>query len=256
MPKAAFLLSAVLAGALAAGSSAWAPARAAETLDRAGVETIVKEYLLAHPEVIEDAINELQARRASAEAERQKQAVAQNRTQIIDAQQNVVLGDPQGDVTLTEFFDYNCGYCKRGLADLVNLLDTDKKLKVVLKDYPILSPGSIEAATVAMGVKKQLKGEKFLEFHKALLLTRGPVGKDRALEVARDSGVDMKKLEADMNEPSVRTALAENLKLGDTLGVSGTPSYVLGDELVGGAVGYDALKARVDAVRKCGQTTC
>jgi protein-disulfide isomerase len=245
-----------LLSALAVGLLGLAPARAAEPLDRAGIEAIVKDYLMAHPEVIEEAISELQAKRAAAEAERQKQAVAQNLPAIVDAQQNVILGDPTGDVTLTEFFDYNCGYCKRGLADLVNLLDTDKKLKVVLKDYPILSPGSIEAATVAMGVKKQLKGDKFLEFHKALLMSRGPVGKDRAMEVARDSGVDMKKLEADMNEPSVRTALAENLKLGDTLGVSGTPSYVLGDELVGGAVGYDALKARVDAVRKCGQTTC
>jgi protein-disulfide isomerase len=251
MPRFALVLATLLGGLLAA-----LPARAAETLDRAGVEAIVKDYLIAHPEVIEEAINELQAKRASAEADRQKQAVADNRAAIVDAQQNAILGDPQGDVTLTEFFDYNCGYCKRGLADLVNLLDTDKKLKVVLKDYPILSPGSIEAATVAMGVKKQLKGDKFLDFHKALLMSRGPVGKDRALEVARDSGVDMKKLEADMNEPAVRTALAENLKLGDTLGVSGTPSYVLGDELVGGAVGYDALKARVDAVRKCGQTTC
>jgi protein-disulfide isomerase len=107
-----------------------------------------------------------------------------------------------------------------------------------------------------MGVKKQLKGEKFLEFHKELLLTRGPVGKERALEVARSSGVDMDKLQADMQQPIVRTALAENLKLGDSLGVSGTPSYVLGGEIVAGAVGYDALKGKVDAVRKCGQTVC
>jgi protein-disulfide isomerase len=252
MPKAAAFLLALLA----AGLMTTLPARAAEPLDKAGVEAVVKDYLMAHPEVIEDAINALQAKRAAAETERQKQMVSENREAIVDAKQNVVLGNPDGDVTITEFFDYNCGYCKRGLADMINLLDTDKKVKVVLKDYPILSPGSIDAAAVAIGVKKQLQGERFLAFHKELLLTRGPVGKERALEVAKDSGVDMTKLEADMAAPSVKTALAENIKLGDALGVSGTPSYVVGDEVVGGAVGYDALKARIDAVRKCGQTTC
>jgi protein-disulfide isomerase len=242
--------------AVAIGAIAGSPSLAGQALDRSDVEGIVKDYLVAHPEVIEDALNALQQKRAAQETERQKKAVADNRGDIVDADQNVVLGNPKGDVTLVEFFDYNCGYCKRGLADLVSLLDTDKNLKVVLKDYPILSPGSIEAAQVAQGVRKQLQGEKFLEFHKALLLTRGPVGKERALEVARDSGVDMTKLEADMDAPAVKTALADNLKLGDRLGISGTPSYILGAEVVSGAVGYDALNARVEAVRKCGQTTC
>jgi protein-disulfide isomerase len=232
------------------------PALAQPALDRPAVEAIVKEYLMQHPEVIEDAMNELQARRVAAESERQKKALAENRDQIVSAPQNVVLGNPDGDVTLVEFFDYNCGYCKRGLADMLGLLDKDKKLKVVLKDYPILSPGSIEAAAVAQGVKKQLKGDKFLEFHKALLMSRGPVAKDRAIEVAKDAGVDMTKLETDVNDTSVKTAIGENLRLGETLGVSGTPSYVLAGELVSGAVGYDALKTKIDAVRKCGATLC
>jgi protein-disulfide isomerase len=245
------------AASLTAGLFLAAPAvRAQQPLDRPAVEAIIKDYLVAHPEVIEEAINALQARRASAELERQKKAVSENQEAIVDASQNVVLGNPKGNVTLVEFFDYNCGYCKRGLADILTLLETDKDIKIVLKDYPILSPGSIEAATVAMGVKQQLKGEKFLDFHKALLLSRGPVGKDRALEVAKESGVDMAKLETAISGTQLRTALADNLKLGDALGISGTPSYVLGEEVVGGAVGYDALRKKVEAVRKCGQTTC
>ena len=244
------------AASLTAGLLLAAPVRAEQPLDRSAVEAIIKEYLVSHPEVIEEAINELQARRASAESERQKKAVSENHEAIVDATQNVVLGNPTGKVTLVEFFDYNCGYCKRGLADILTLLETDKDIKIVLKDYPILSPGSIEAATVAMGVKQQLKGEKFLDFHKALLLSRGPVGKDRALEVAKESGVDMAKLETAIAGTQLRTALADNLKLGDALGISGTPSYVLGEEVVGGAVGYDALRKKVEAVRKCGQTAC
>jgi len=234
-----------------------APAAArAEPLDRPAIEAIIKDYLVKNPEVIEEAITELQARKAAAEGEKQKKLVSENRDEILSASQNTVLGNPEGDVTLVEFFDYNCGYCKRGLADMINLLDQDKKLKVVLKDYPILSPGSIEAATVALAVKEQLKGDQFLEFHKSLLLSRGQVGKDRALEVAKENGVDMAKLDKAIASQALRASLAENIKLGDALGVSGTPSYVVGEELVGGAVGYDILKGKIDSLRKCGQTAC
>ena len=231
-------------------------AQAEEKLDRAAVEAIVKDYLIQHPEVIEDAMNALQEKRASAEAERQKKAVSENFDGLVNAPQNAVLGNPDGDVTLVEFFDYNCGYCKRGFTDLLKLLDADKKLKVVLRDYPILSPGSIEAASVALAVKQQLKGEKFLAFHRELLLSRGTIGKDRALEVAKDLGLDMGQIDKVVAAQDTRRQLGENLKLGDSLGITGTPSYVLGSEVVAGAVGYDTLKAKVDALRKCGQTVC
>jgi protein-disulfide isomerase len=256
MRFARLLAACAFAATLASATGAQAQDKPDGKLDRPAIEAIVKDYLLEHPEVIEDAINVLQERRATAEAEKQKQAVAANADQIISAPQNAVLGNPQGDVTIVEFFDYNCGYCKRALPDMLSLIGDDKQLKVVLKDYPILSPGSIEAATVALGVKKQFQGEKFLEFHKALLLSRGQVGKDRALEAAKEAGVDMKKLEADIAAQGVRTAIGENLRLGDKLGISGTPSYVLAGEIVSGAVGYDALKAKIDAVRQCGKTIC
>jgi protein-disulfide isomerase len=233
-----------------------AAAQAEDKLDRAAVEAIVKDYLVQHPEVIEDAMNALQERRAAAEADRQKKVVSENTDGLVNAPQNAVLGNPDGDVTLVEFFDYNCGYCKRGFADLQKLLDTDKKLKVVLRDYPILSPGSIEAASVALAVKQQLKGDKFLPFHRELLLSRGAIGKERAMEVAKDLGLDMSLIDKAVAAKETRTQLGENLKLGDSLGISGTPSYVLGTEVVAGAVGYDALKAKVDALRKCGQTVC
>jgi protein-disulfide isomerase len=243
--------------ALAASFTSMAPAaRADEQLNRPAIEAIVKDYLMQHPEVITEAINAMQAKQAADEAERQKKTLADNQDSIINAPQNAVLGNPKGDVTLVEFFDYNCGYCKRGLADMLKLLQTDKNLKVVLRDYPILTPGSIEAADVALAVKNQIQGDKFLQFHQELLSSRGAVGKDRALEVAQSVGVDMSKLQADMSDPGLRKSLASNLQLGETLGINGTPSYVIGSELVPGAVGYDALKEKIDSMRKCGQTVC
>lgn len=243
--------------ALAASFTSMAPAaRADEQLNRPAIEAIVKDYLMRHPEVITEAINAMQAKQAADEAERQKKTLADNQDSIINAPQNAVLGNPKGDVTLVEFFDYNCGYCKRGLADMLKLLQTDKNLKVVLRDYPILTPGSIEAADVALAVKNQIQGDKFLQFHQELLSSRGAVGKDRALEVAQSVGVDMSKLQVDMSDPGLRKSLASNLQLGETLGINGTPSYVIGSELVPGAVGYDALKEKIDSMRKCGQTVC
>src|SRR5580704_16231119 len=152
--------------ALAASFTSMTPAaQADEQLNRPAIEAIVKDYLMQHPEVITDAINAMQAKQAADEAERQKKTLADNQDSIINAPQNAVLGNPKGDVTLVEFFDYNCGYCKRGLADMLKLLQTDKNLKVVLRDCPILTPGSIEAADVALAVKNQIQGDKFLQFH-------------------------------------------------------------------------------------------
>jgi protein-disulfide isomerase len=220
------------------------------------LEASIKDYLMKHPDVIVDSLNAMQAKQETDAADRQKKALADNLDTIVNAPQNAVLGNPNGNVTLVEFFDYNCGYCKRGLADTVKLLDTDKNLKVVLRDYPILSDGSKEAAYVALAVKKQLQGDKFLQFHQTLLSTRGPVGKDRALEVAQASGVDMNKLKTDLQDPEIGKELDSTLQLGSTLGINGTPSYVIGGEITPGAVGYDELKGKIDSVRKCGQTTC
>ncbi len=231
-------------------------AGAAEGLDQAAIERIIKDYLLKNPEVLEEALNALQEKRAAEQAEQQKVAFEANKDKLFKSGSGAVFGNPEGNVTLVEFFDYNCGYCKRGLADVLNLLDKDKNLRVIIRDFPVLGPGSLEAATVAVAVKQQLDNEKFLEFHKTLLSTRGPVGKDRALEVARQSGVDMAKLNADISGKTVRSIVTESLRLGDQLGISGTPSYVLGGELVVGAIGYDALKQKIDSVRKCGQTVC
>ena len=157
----------------------------------------------------------------------------------------------KGDVTLVEFFDYNCGYCKRALSDMLALIKSDPKLRIVLKEFPVLGEASTEAAQVAVAVRMQDEsGKKYLEFHQKLLGGRGQADRARALAAAKDAGVDMARLEKDMASPEVKATLAENIKLAENLNLTGTPSYVIGPDVVVGAVGIDALREKIIAARK------
>ena len=223
---------------------------------RGEVERIVREYLVAHPEVLQEAMTELDKRQTAAEAAKHKAAVKQYSEALFKSPRQVVLGNPDGNVTFVEFFDYNCGYCKRAMDDMLTLLKDDPKLKIVLKEFPVLGPGSVEAARVAVAVRMQDKtGKKYLEFHQKLLGGRGQADKARALAVAKDVGLDMGRLDKDMASPEVKATLEENFKLAEALGLNGTPSYVIGDNVVIGAVGLEALKEKVDTSR-CGKPGC
>jgi protein-disulfide isomerase len=214
------------------------------------IEHIIREYLVSHPEVLQDAIAELEKRQAAADLEKTKAAVASNTDTVFNSSRQVVLGNPAGDVTMVEFFDYNCGYCKRAMTDMLDLMKTDPKLKIILKEFPVLGSGSIEAAKVAVAVRMQDKGgKKYLEFHQKLLGGRGQADKARALAVAKEVGLDMKRIEADMESDEAKVSLEEGHKLGETLGLNGTPSYVVGTDVVVGAVGLDALRSKISTAR-------
>ncbi len=220
------------------------------------VERILRDYLIAHPEIIQDAMSELDKRQSAADAEKHKATIKQSSQTIFNSPRQVVLGNPDGNVTFVEFFDYNCGYCKRAMDDMLTLLKDDPKLKVVLKEFPVLGPGSVEAAQVAVAVRMQDKtGKKYLEFHQKLLGGRGQADKARALAVAKDIGLDMARLEKDLASAEVKASLQESFKLAESLGLNGTPSYVIGDNVVVGAVGLDALKEKINTSR-CGKPTC
>jgi protein-disulfide isomerase len=241
------------AAALLIAVAAAAPARAQSFSDvqRGEIERIVKEYLIAHPEVLQEVITELEKRTNAAELEKQTAGVRQHKEALFNSTHQVTLGNPQGDVTMVEFFDYNCGYCKRALSDMLQLLKTDPKLKVVLKEYPVLGPGSLEAAQVAVAVRMQDKtGKKYLDFHQRLLGTRGPADKAHALAAAKEAGFDMTRLEKDLESDEVRETLRENMKVAEAIGLNGTPSYIIGSDVVIGAQGYDVLKEKVDAARR------
>jgi protein-disulfide isomerase len=231
-----------------------APASAQQTFSddqKHAIEGIIKDYLMAHPEVLQDAMAALDKKQQEADAEKARTSIKDNNATLFNSAHQVVLGNPQGTTTVVEFFDYNCGYCKKALPDMMTLLKTDPNLRFVLKEFPVLGEGSVEAAHVAVAARMQdPTGKKYIEFHQKLLGGRGPADKARALAVAKDAGFDMTRLEKDMASDEVKTTIDEDMKLADALGVNGTPSYVIGGELVVGAVGLDALKEKVAADKK------
>jgi protein-disulfide isomerase len=250
------LSAAVFAAVLAFALPQLSRADDASAVQRGEIEKIVHDYLVSHPEVLQEAMTELEKRQAAAESEKHKSAVKEHAQALFSSPDQVTLGNPNGNVTFVEFFDYNCGYCKRAMTDMLTLMKDDPNLKVVLKEFPVLGPGSVEAARVAVAVRMQDKSsKKYLEFHQKLLGGRGQADKAHALAVAKDIGLDMGRLDKDLESAEVKATLEESFKLAEALGLNGTPSYVIGDDVVIGAVGLDALKEKVNNSR-CGKPTC
>jgi protein-disulfide isomerase len=246
-------MRALAAALLAVAMMAAQPAAAQSFSDdqRREIEGIIKDYLLKHPEVLQDVMAALEKKQQEADAEKARTTIKENSATLFSSPHQVVLGNPQGDVTMVEFFDYNCGYCKRALPDMLTLLKSDPNLRFVLKEFPVLGEGSVEAAHVAVAVRMQdATGKKYLEFHQKLLGSRGPADKARALAAAKEAGFDMDQLEKDLASDEVKKTIEEDMKLADALGVNGTPSYVVGSEVIVGAVGLDALKQKIAAERK------
>ncbi len=253
-----FRLSAIGLLALTLALPALGPVRAQSfSPDQRGeIERVIRDYLLSHPELLQEVMGELEKRQQQAEAAKHRAAVQQYSAVIFNSPRQVTLGNPQGDVTMVEFFDYRCGYCKRALNDMMELIKADPKLRVVLKEFPVLGDPSTEAAQVAVAVRMQDKtGKKYLDFHQRLLSGRGDVDRARAIAVAREIGLDMKQLEKDMASDEVRLTLEESFKLAEALGLNGTPSYVVGNDVVIGAVGVAALREKINQAR-CGKASC
>lgn len=258
----------------------FAPPAAQAQDARDAIEAIVKDYLAAHPEEVgriakdylvkhPEAVGEIMAsvlkRRPAAsksgsgtpaasgngtKSADHSAAVASNAQALFSSPHQVTLGNPNGDVTLVEFFDYSCGFCKRALPDMLTLIKDDPNLKIVLKELPILGPGSVEAARVAIAVRMQdPQGQKYLAFHQELLGSPGRASKERALDAAKDQGLDLARIGQDEASDEVTATIGEDSKLAAVLGINGTPSYVVGDKVIVGAVGVATLKERIAAVR-------
>lgn len=233
-----------------------ASAQSVSPAQRTEIEAIIKDYLVKNPEVLQDAFAELEKRQAVAEANKHQAAVKDHSAALFNSKRHVVVGNPQGDVTMVEFFDYNCGYCKRALIDMLELMKSDSKLRVVLKEFPVLGEASVEAARVSVAVRMQdATGKKYLDFHQKLLANRGSIGRTQALAAAKDAGLDMARIEKDIAGDEPKATLEESFKLADALGLSGTPSYVIGSQVVVGAVGVQNLREKINTAR-CGKATC
>jgi protein-disulfide isomerase len=242
--------------ALALGLAAPAlaqPAAPPSDEQRRMIEGVVRDYLLNNPEVLREAFQALERREQENQTRAQAELIERSAEALFRSPRQAVLGNPNGDVTVVEFFDYNCGFCKRALGDRQALLRQDPNLRWVLKEFPVLGPGSVEAAQISA----QLLGHpRYAEFHTRLLGFQGPVDRQRALSVARELGMDARALEAGMNAEATRAAVQESFALGNGLGLGGTPSYVIGREVVVGAVGLEALRERIGNMRRCGRTSC
>ena len=216
---------------------------------------VFRDYLMQNPEIIREAMDELQRKQEEAQTAAAAAAISGDK-RIFSSKRQVVIGNPDGDMTLVEFFDYNCGYCKRAHADMKRLLEEDKNLRIVLKEFPILSQGSLEAAQIGVAIN-MIAPEKYFEFHDALITERGQVDGAKALAVAEDLGLDIGKLKEMAQSAETRATIEEVRELGDKLAINGTPSYVTPRELLVGAVGYDTLKAKIEEARKaCADTPC
>ena len=157
-----------------------------------------------------------------------------------------VSGNPRGDATLVEFFDYQCGYCKRSLQPVKDLLESDGQLRIVWKEFPILGPVSRFAARAGMAAARQ---GRYLEYHVAVMGSRGKLTEDRVMAMAADAGLDVRRLRRDMQDPAIEDSLDETIRLARTLGINGMPAFVIGDTLFPGAVGGDRLKALIATAR-------
>ena len=236
------------AALMLAGPGARAEMDAAEKRE---IERIVRDYILTNPEIVETALMALEEKRREEAKAKQAETIAQMREQIFNSPHQAVLGNPLGRVTLVEFFDYNCGYCKRALGDMLALIEANPDLRIVLKEFPILSEGSLEAARLAVAVAR-LAPDKYLDFHREMLTRGGPANAEKALGIARDLGLDAGALQAEAGKDDVMQGLAEVQELARALEISGTPSYVVGNEAVFGAVGFDALQEKIKAAREEG----
>jgi protein-disulfide isomerase len=198
------------------------------------IESLIKDYLLNNPEIMLEVQAALENKLEKASAEKTAAAIKGNSAEIYRPPFSPVVGDAKGDVTVVEFFDYNCGFCKKALADVTKFIEQEKKVKLVFKELPILAKGSEEAAKVALAAKLQ---GKYWEFHRAMLGSSGQANEAAALRIAEKIGLDMTKLRKDMASPEVAKEIADTRALADKLQVRGTPFFMVADRIIPGAPG-------------------
>jgi protein-disulfide isomerase len=241
-------LLATLAFAAVAGAAVPRPVHAAEIgpAQRQQIEAIIHEYLMKNPQVLIDAIKAAEDKLTHDADAKSSQAVKEHRQEVFDDPQTPIAGNPNGDVAIVEFFDYRCPYCKKVEPELEALLKEDPKLRLVLKEFPILGPVSMTAAHAAIAAQRQ---GKYDAFHDAMMTARGNITDDTVYQVARSVGLDVDKLKRDMASPEVDETVKKNMSLADTLDVHGTPAFIIGNHVVPGAIGLPELKKYVAEAR-------
>lgn len=217
---------------------------AAAPLTKADVEKIVEEYLMNNGKVIMDSVDAYQRKSVQ---ERSAEGIKNNYDKLYKDADAPFLGNKDGDVVVVEFFDYNCGYCKRVLPEVQKLVDGDKNVKIVFVDFPILGPTSKTAAEWALAAHKQ---GKYFEFHSKMMEHNGQIDDAALREVAKAAGLDVDQAAKDAQSSDIAVQLEKNLSLGRDVGVSGTPAFTVDDQFFPGAVPAEELEKAVKAVRE------
>lgn len=248
-PRSALLLSAALAGFAALVQ----PAAAADPTpeQRQQIEQVIHDYLLKNPEVLIEALQGAERKIKEEQEAQSRAALGAKRDELLYDPASPVGGNPKGDVTIVEFFDYRCPYCKQMEPALEMLLKEDPKVRIVYKEFPILGPESIVASHVAFAALKQ--GPKQYErFHAAMMNAKGQITEESILQVAGDAGLDLDRIKSDMKAPEIDALIKRNYDLADGLNIHGTPAFIIGDAMSPGAVDLDTLKKMIADARKSG----
>ncbi len=211
-----------------------------------GIEQIVRDYLIQHPEVLIQSLTAYQEDQRVAQEQRRQQAVIDSRAALTQDPDAPVIGKPGADVTIVEFFDYRCQYCRRVVKSLRQLMEEDDKIRLVMKEFPILGPQSIQAARAALASVRQ---GKYVEFHFALMTEPGDMSDPHIRQIARTVGLDVERLQKDMQSPDIDAMIRRNHELARALDINGTPAFVIGNALVPGAVDLPTLKRLVAQAR-------
>ncbi|MDX2201205.1 MAG: DsbA family protein [Hyphomicrobiaceae bacterium] len=222
---------------------------------REELKQLVKDVLLANPEIMLEVQNALEARMDKIQAERMAVALKEHANELYRPTGSGIAGNLKGDLPLVEFFDYNCGYCKKAFTDAASFVEKDKNVRFILKEFPILSKGSEEAAKVALAAKMQ---GKYWEMHRALIESQGQANEASALRAAEKLGLDMARLKRDINSPEVKKEIDDTRALAAKMGIQGTPHFIVGDKIIPGAPEnlVELLTKHAIEVRKDGCKVC
>ena len=240
----AFLLStALFSTALLGNAIAEAPVNT-----RMQVEEIIKDYIMKNPQVIIDSLNKMQDQQMADQVKKAAEGVKTHQKELFEDATSPVVGNPKADVTIVEFFDYHCGYCKHSLPVVAQILKDDPNVKFIFKELPILSPDSELASRAALAVSR-INKDKYFDFHSALMKSTGTFSDKSIADIATKLGIDAAKLKTEMEKPEIKQVLEANQKLATAIGVSGTPAFVLGNEMIPGAIDVAGLKGKINKLR-------
>lgn len=214
--------------------------------DKKEIEKIVHDYLVENPEVLVKAFDELERRHEEAKLAETQAAVEANRKAIYEDPADYVAGNPEGDVTIVEFFDYQCGYCKRSFEPLMDFVNADGNIRLILKEFPILGPVSLEATKAAVAARKQ---GRYFEMHQALYRHKGGLDEDAIFKIAEEIGLDAAQLKKDMADPAIQDHVSKTYRLAEQLSIDGTPAFIAGGVMYPGAVDKDRLTEMVKEAR-------